>query len=319
MTQLSESFRPQTLYETVHVTTLADGHELAIPVHRVQGAAPGPRLGLVALLHGDETLPNELIRRVLLRLEPTTLSGEVVALPTSHGLALETLSRNSPIDMLDLNRSFPGNPTGWLTEQIAHVLCEFLLPQIDVLIDLHSGGVFATVDYVYAETQARELALALACEFTYLTRSPHPGGLLGVAVSRGIPGAILELGGGYAAESHLLDRGVRAIENVLCHLRMVDGAPDFLGEQRVFTEMATLRPRTGGILHPSVTVERLGTIVEPGELLGCIVSPHSFDVLEEFYSPFEAGRLLLLRPAIGRANPGEFAYMIGDVSSEEPA
>jgi len=319
MTQLSASFRPATNYETIHVATLAGGHDLEIPVHRIRGSAPGPRVGLVALLHGDETLPNELIRRVLMRATQDALSGELIALPASHGIALETLTRNSPIDMLDLNRSFPGNAEGWLTEQVAHALADSFLPEIDVLLDLHSGGLLATVDYVYAATQARELALAFGCEFTFLTPSPHPGGLLGVAASRGIPGAILELGGGYAAEGHLIDKGVRAIENVLRHLEMLDGEPVPLGSQFVFTDLATLRPRAGGILHPAVTAARLGTVVERHELLGCITSPLTFEVLEEFYSPFDAGRLLLLRPAIGRINPGEFAYMIGDVASEEPA
>jgi uncharacterized protein len=319
MTQLSASFHPASVYEEVHVTTLASGQALTIPVHRIHGAASGPRVGLVALLHGDETLPNELIRRVLTRVDPDGLSGEIVALPASHGIALEALTRNSPVDMLDLNRSFPGNPDGWLSEQVAYALSEFLLPEIDVLIDLHSGGLLATVDYVYAATEAREVALALGCELTYLTPTPHPGGLLGVAASRGIPGAILELGGGYAAEGHLIDKGVNAIENVFRHLKMLEGRPKANQAQRVFTELATLRPRAGGILHPAVTVERLGSVVERDELLGTIVSPLTFDVLEEFFSPFEAGRLLLLRPALGRINPGEFAYMIGDVASEGSA
>src|SRR5262249_48670707 len=204
------------------------------------------------------------------------------------------------IDMLDLNRSFPGNAEGWLTEQVAHALTEALLPEIDVLLDLHSGGLLATVDYVYAATEARDVALAFGCEFTFLTPSPHPGGLLGVAASRGIPGAILELGGGYAAEGPLIDKGVRAIENGLRPLKMIDGPPKPLGPQYVFTRMATVRPRAGGILHPAVTAERLGTVVEQDELLGCTTSPHTFEVLEEFYSPFDAGRLLLVRPALGR-------------------
>jgi predicted deacylase len=316
---VSASFRPATAHETVPVTTLATGQQLVVPVHRIRGASDGPRVGLVALLHGDETLPNEILRRVLMRLTPDGLRGEVVAVPVAHGVALEALTRNSPIDMLDLNRSFPGSADGWLTEQIAHALCEFLLPEIDVLIDLHSGGLLATVDYVYAATSARDVALSLGCEFTFLTPSPHPGGLLGVAASRGIPGAILELGGGYAAEAHLLEKGVRAIESALRRLRMIDGPDTIPTEQRVFSGLATIRPRAGGILHPAVTAERLGTIVERGELLGCTVSPSTYEVLEEFYCPFDIGRLLLLRPAIGRVNPGEFAYMIGDVATEERA
>jgi predicted deacylase len=319
MTETSIPTTPDTVYESVYVTTLADGHELRIPVHRKIGATPGPTLGIVALLHGDETLPNELVRLVLARLDAQELRGEVIALPASYPVAFGALTRNSPIDMLDLNRSFPGDPAGWLTEQVAHALAEFLLPKIDVLVDLHSGGLLATVDYVYAAHQARELAVALGREHTYLTPSPHPGGLLGVAAARGIPAAILELGGGYHAEEQLIEPGVAAIENVLRHLGMIDGPPVVAQEQIVFTELATLRPRAGGILHPGVRSERLGTVISQGELLGSVVSSSTFEVLERFYSPYEEGRLLLLRPALGRINPGDFAYMIGNVASEERA
>lgn len=310
------TLRPRTAYEPIEVTTLIDEQPVVIPVHRVQGGADGPRLGLVALLHGDESLPNEIIRRVLATVAEDTLGGEIVALPATHGPALEALSRNSPIDMLDLNRNFPGDPRGWLTEQLAHAICERLFGRIDVLIDLHSGGLFPTVDYVYATGDAAELALAMGCELTYFTDTPHPGGLLGAARAHGVPGAILEIGGGQQEDEYFIGQGVRAILNVLKHLAMLEGTPQRAARQLTFTKMETLRPRRGGLLHPQVGLERLRGPVEAGELLGRIVSPLSFETLEELSSPCD-GYLLLLRATLSPVSPGDFAYMVADGHSIE--
>lgn len=315
MTDLSQELQPATAYEQLRVTTLADGQDLVVPIHRLTGAAGGPTLGLVALLHGDETLPNEIIRRVLTLVDSRTLRGQIIAAPASHGPALEALSRNSPLDMLDLNRSFPGDRHGWVTEQLAHVLSSFLFEEIDALIDLHAGGLFATVDYVYLVEEARELALSLGWKHNYVATTPHPGGLLGVAGRSGIPAVILEVGGGPAADEPLIVRGVRSILNALKHLDMIDGEIEIPEPQIVFTELATLRPRFGGILYPELGLERLGSVVRRGELLGRVVSPLTYKVLEEMRSPFDNGNVVLLRGALGRINPGDFAYMIGNADS----
>jgi len=55
----------RTTYERLPVTTLASGHDLFIPLHRLEGASSGPTLGLSAVVHGDEPLTNEVVRRVL--------------------------------------------------------------------------------------------------------------------------------------------------------------------------------------------------------------------------------------------------------------
>jgi predicted deacylase len=317
MDTLARELRPDTVYEDVRVTTLADGHSLVVPIHRLVGERSGPRLALVALLHGDETLPNEIVRRVLTSVDRRQLRGEIVATPAAHGPALEALSRNSPLDMLDLNRSFPGDPSGWITEQLAHTLSSVLLDGADALIDLHSGGLHATVEYVYLAEEGRELALALGWKHNYIAATPHPGGLLGVARARGVPGAILEVGGGAVADGEMVDKGVRALLNALRHLDMLDGEIEVPEPQIVFTSLATIRPRAGGMLYPEVGLDRLGGDVGGGELLGRVVSPLTYEVLEELRSPFERGHLLLLRGAVGRINPGDFAYMVGDADSGE--
>jgi uncharacterized protein len=311
-----ETLCPRTLYEPIEVTTLTNGQSLMVPLHRLEGGGEGPTIGLVAMLHGDEPLPHEIIRRVLATVSEADLRGEILALPATNAPALEALTRNSPVDMLDLNRNFPGDPHGWLTEQLAHAVSDKFLTRLDLLIDLHSGGLFPTVDYVYATADATELALALGWELTYVTDTPHPGGLLGVARARGIPGAILEVGGGQQDDESFIARGVQAIRNALVHFDMLDGQPERAEPQLTFTKMETLRPHCGGILHPEVGLERLRGRVAAGELLGRIISPLTFETIEEFTSPFD-GYLLLLRATVAPVQPGDFAYMIADAASSE--
>jgi predicted deacylase len=314
----AEKLRPPTAYTPITVTTLADGHELVLPIHRLEGRSEGPTLGLIALLHGDETLPHEIVRRVLVDVAADDLRGTILAVPAAHGPALESLTRNSPLDMLDLNRSFPGDSGGWLTEQLAHVVAESFLSELDFLIDLHSGGLYPTVDYVYVAEGKSELALALAlgCEHVYVAEDPHPGGLVGVARARGITAAMLEIGGGLIADDALVEKGVAAVRNVLGHLGMVPSGPVSSPRQVVFDEMAWIRPHLGGMLYPGVGIERLGSTVTRDEVLGRVVNPLTYDVLEVLRSPFRLGRLVLLRASLGRVNPGDFAYMVGDVESE---
>src|SRR3982074_2269136 len=165
----------RTTYEQIPVTMLASGHELFIPLHRLQGSSTGPTLGLSAVVHGDEPLTNEVIRRVLTSIDPAQLRGTILAVPVVNSLAFEALSRHTPIDMLDLNRHFPGSPSRWRSEQIAHVLSTRFVAQLDVHLDLHTGGIFPTVDYVYIFDKSRELSLAFGRPFLFEPTQPYQG------------------------------------------------------------------------------------------------------------------------------------------------
>src|SRR5258707_578826 len=135
----SSRVRPPSSVELVHAGTQPDGNELTIPFHRLTGAHEGPTLGLVGLLHGDETPVIEIVRRVLAAVDVSELRGSIVAVTAAHVPAFAAMTRNSPIDALDLNRNFPGSPDGWATEQIAHALSERLFAEADMVVDIHSA------------------------------------------------------------------------------------------------------------------------------------------------------------------------------------
>ena len=48
--------------------------------------------------------------------------------------------RTSPIDEGNLNRSFPGDAEGTITQQIAYFIEHSLRPGFDYSFDFHSGG-----------------------------------------------------------------------------------------------------------------------------------------------------------------------------------
>ena len=169
----------QTQHEITHVpvTTIANGHTLELVVHTIHGGAgKGPTLGLIAGIHGDEPLGVETLRRFVTELDPESFAGELVVLPVANAYALQSLTRNTPIDMNNLNRIFPGDPDGMLSEQLAHAIVGQIVPRCDYLIDFHSGGNLATVDYVYLHDNGG-LSESFGCEILF--RGPSYGGSLG--------------------------------------------------------------------------------------------------------------------------------------------
>lgn len=306
-------------YEQIPVTTLASGFELFIPLHRLEGRSPGPTLGLSAVVHGDEPLTNEIVRQVLARVDPAELRGTILAVPIANSLAFENLSRHTPIDMLDVNRNFPGTPTGWLSEQIAHVLSTKFVSQLDVHVDLHTGGVFPTVDYVYIFDRSRELSMAFGSTFLFEPSQPYQGTFAVPARQKGIPFFTAEVGGGSFLDAHYIEHGVRGVLNVLKQLGMLDGDVVKPPRQTIVTEMAVIRPRVGGVLYPEVGLDQLGKEVPGGTLLGRVVSPYTFETLEEIRSPFDRGYMILLRGGMMRVNPGDYGYMVANAGSARPA
>ena len=302
--------------QRVPVATIANGHELELVIHRLRGSGDGPTLGLIGGIHGDEPIGMENVRCTLQAFEQEPFSGELIAIPVANAYAFQSLTRNTPVDMTNLNRIFPGDPNGTLTEQLAHVICEHLLPACDYLIDFHSGGNLATVDYVYRHDE-RGLAEAFGCELLF--RGPSYEGSLGyVARERGIPVVVSELGGGQQRNAHFVEKGVRGARNVMRALGMCDGEPDLPEQQLLVDEIAILRPHQGGIMLSSLGPERLGEAVPRGTELARILSPYTFDVLETLIAPFEPTLLVLVREQITKVDPGDYGFMVANGATATP-
>jgi hypothetical protein len=134
-----------------------------------------------------------------------------------------------------------------------------------------------------------------------------------LAASQGKPVVIAEIGGGYALDGAYIDLGVRGALNVMRHLGMIDGPVQRPAGQIVLRDTATLRPGHGGLLHSELGTDAMGREVPRGTLLGRVRSAHTFETLEELRAPFDRNVILLLRPGVTPVNPGDYAYMLGNL------
>jgi len=100
----------------------------------------GPTILLEGGNHGDEyegpIVLGELIRSLALE----DVQGRLIVIPAINAPAVDAGRRTSPIDGKNMNRVFPGDHAGTVTEQIAAFVNDALLPRCDAVLSLHSGG-----------------------------------------------------------------------------------------------------------------------------------------------------------------------------------
>ena len=315
-------------YHSVPVTTKLDGTELAVPVHVVAGTKPGPTLSLFSTLHGGEWMSIEMLRRVVVGLDPREMAGNLIAVPVANPVAFSQLTRTMPdeSDSADLNRVFPGQFT-WMATQIARTITNEILPQSDALIDFHLGlwgASFGMVvygnDFSDPDVSKRSEAMARAFGCAYIKREqllgsfPGPGSMVGYAGEKmGLPSMISEIGGaGFAPEMEegWIRDNVDGIRSVLRQMGILPGEPIALDRYLMAEKTHRVNPSVGGYLHTDVSPERLNTEVTKGELLGRVLSPYTFEELERLESPVDGWLLLVARPY--PVNPGDWAYGVID-------
>jgi len=128
-----------------HSVTRSAYGRIMIPIACIKNGK-GPTAFFMAGNHGDEYEGQIALAKLIRTLEPGEIQGRVIILPAANFPAAMDGARVSPIDGGNLNRSFPGDPDGTVTQQIAYYIDSELFPCADLFHDLHSGG--GSLDYV---------------------------------------------------------------------------------------------------------------------------------------------------------------------------
>ena len=294
----------------IDVGVLATGLPLRIAVHELRGEREGPTVGISASVHGDEVTPVEAVRKLLAEVSPAGIAGRLVVAPVVNPLAFQSHTRHTPQDMQNLNRVFPGDRDGWLTEQLGQKFVDGFLDGLDFLLDLHAGGALATVDYAYIDNDE---GLSRAFDTPILYRGPgYQGTLSAEAMARDIRCVVTEFGGGLVADDVYVDRTLAGLKNALRYAGMLEGEVVDFGPKEVVDELAVIRPHHGGLLVPRVGIDQIGGTVAGGAHLGTVVNPQTFEALEEIRAPFERSLLVLLRGVTTRIEAGDYAYIIAN-------
>lgn len=208
---------------------------IMIPIAVVKNGE-GPTALLTGANHGDEYEGPLALLEMANTLRPEQISGRVVIVPMLNYPAFRAGRRNSPIDGGNLNRSFPGHPTGGVTGKIADYVTQTLLPLADVVVDIHSGGrtleflPFAAshrLDDPALEGRCRAAMEAFNAPYGVLMLEQDPAGTFDTAAeSMGKVFVTTELGGGGSATAETVAIARRGLRNVLVHSGILEGEPE---------------------------------------------------------------------------------------------
>ncbi len=182
------------------------GISTSIPVIRIDGFAEGPALLITAGIHGAEYPGIEALVRLGQTISPETFRGTLVLVPIANGSAFrERCAFITPPDGKNLNRTFPGDPNGSYTQQLAHVLIERLMSPADAYVDLHSGDLveslhpftsYVLTDNEIVDKRSEEMARAFGFETVIRFSAKDRESMSHVAAAtRGTPSLLAEIGG----------------------------------------------------------------------------------------------------------------------------
>ncbi len=276
-----------------HTLSLA-GYD--VPVVELAGTGDGPRLTVIAGVHGCEYAPMAAVRRWTRSLAERELRGTVRAVPVLNQPSFWTRTPFViPDDGKNLNRCFPGNPGGTLAERLAYDAFTQLIVGSDALIDVHAGDMvealepFALYDAGASEERAAEMATAYGLGYV-IRQEPGPdravGGTTSTAAAEiGIPAIIAESGQCGLVEPAAVARHVRGLNRVLALLGMADDPDPDAGPGTPPTRLQRflwLSSTSAGWWEPAV---RTGEQVAEGQLLGTVTSLDGAEVLQTVPAP----------------------------------
>lgn len=273
------------------VGEMQDGSPVRLPVSLVNGANPGPLLYLQAVSDGDELNGLSVIRRVLQRLDPSRLNGQIIAVLIVNFHAFHSHQASNPVDGKKMNRCFPGRKDGTSSERIAYRLFHNAVRQADYCIDLHQGGVRPMIDEVRVRVDRRKrihrpcMELARVFGIGYILDQRGPDGQLArAAPEEDIPTIDPELGGCHGWDEHSIQKGVTGVENVLKHCGFIPGTPRIPERQIVVDGFFTLLANRGGIIEYHA---QLYDHLQKGDAVADITDPFG-NVLETLRAPEES-------------------------------
>jgi len=305
----------------------SDG-ETRIPITLINGARPGPTLALVAGNHGYEYPPILATERIITKIDPRGLSGRLIVVHIANLPSfLKRTIYYSPVDGLNLNRVYPGRKDGTISYRIAYVITKEVIEAADYLVDLHCGdGNESLRPYSYwmpigeprVDELSRQLTLAFGMENIVIDRMRPKDAEASLycsntAVTRGKPATTVESGGmGISNDEESIARLERGIENVMRHLRMIEGKAEMPEHPKWYEPTEVLRfpdnlPEKAGLFYP---LAKMTQMVAKDAVLGYVTDffgKRIFDVRAPF-----AGEVLYIigTPPVSTGEPLAFVGAI---------
>lgn len=252
-----------------------------IPIAVINNGA-GPTVILQAGNHGDEYEGPITLGELIRGLDPGLVSGRIIFLPAINVPAVLAGRRTSPVDGLNLNRTFPGDPAGTITQQISAYVSDVIMPLGDAYVDLHSGGSSLNIlpsaiiePATDPALRKKNIAAVLAFDApltVVIDNLGEPRTSTATSVRAGLVTVGTEMAGAGTVSLDALGICRRGVRNVLSHFGVLPptgAAPTALPENilRIPGHDGYVLATSNGVFEP---FHALGAAVHAGEAAGRI-------------------------------------------------
>lgn len=260
------------------------------------------RISIVTGIHGDELegqyVCYELQRRI--NEQKNQLTGIVDIYPAMNPLGIDSITRGIPAFDLDMNRLFPGNIDGNMTEYIAAGIMKDVAGS-DCVVDIHASNIYLTeIPQIRINELHADMLLPLAKHANVDFIWVHGASTVLEATfahslnSIGTPVLVVEMGVGMRLTREYGDQLVDGIFNLMKELGIWNGDTKAVREPIISTDpddVYYLNASASGLFVPEV---KHGATLNKGDLVGRIVDPLCGEVLDEVRAP-NGGMLFTIR------------------------
>jgi len=259
-----------------HVAKLHTRTRVDVPVIINRSKKPGPVVLFTAGIHGDEVNGVEIVRQLIAKGINNPRKGTIICIPVINIFGFLNKTRELP-DGRDLNRVFPGSSTGSLASQVAYKLMHEIVPQVDFIVDHHTGGAgrfnAPQVRIIKANTQLKDWSKAYGAPFVVYSKK-IPKSFRSACDKLNIPILLFEGGKSNHIDRQVTNTGVNGAKRILDYLGMLRSNFKVSTPKKeiVFVEDSKwLRARASGLFKASV---KLNSKVDKGSILGYITDAY---------------------------------------------
>ncbi len=297
------------------------GYQLQVPILLINGARDGPILCLTGGVHACEFCGIETIMRLYRTIDPKNIAGAIVAIPVVNTPGFQSRTPyNNPIDGLNLNRVFPGDPQGTSSYLIADVVFHQVIKKSNYLIEFHGGDlpeenldfvIFNKTGNAEVDKASETMARCFNTEYVWLKGASEAGlkiegDLCGVANKNGIAGVIPEAGHSGKIQENSVALLINGAINVMKFLKMTEGSP-VVGNPKFIKAQHLVKVHKAGFFHLSSPV---GSHLKKGEVTGEVRNLFG-ETIEELRSPVDGVLdFLMFNPSV---LPGNTVMIIGEL------
>ncbi len=291
--------------------------QIKLPITVIRGESGDRVLLITGGVHSAEYVGIQTAIQLAASLKPEDVNGYVMIIPTLNPSGFKNRTMSVVFeDQCNLNRVFPGNNQGSVSEKIAAFVVEHLFEKIHYFIDLHGGDGFESLTpYVYypgvasKEVVSQSLAMAKRVQVPYRVKSKTAsGGAYNHAASMGIPSILMERGQLSLWSESEVHAMVRDVKGVMSEIEMVRCPENTMTHTQIeFESVDYLTVKETGFWYPHFLP---GDGVTSGSCLGEIRDCFGA-VIESIYA--SSNGILLYQVGSLNIREGEVAVAYGIV------